>query len=96
MSDEAPDLSDDSAFRARVLEWLRVYGGYRMAAEVKSVETAGSDWEGSTETGFSSSFSVYIKWRDEKDADHLDEIEGTELASLWHHIVGGYEGQPDA
>jgi len=75
-----------NGFESAVLHWLQA-NGHPDAQRVSTVEGSGTDWYGDTENGWSARFTVTIKWHDDADAPHFDEIEGEEMASLWNAVV---------
>jgi hypothetical protein len=73
----------------RVLAWLRDHG-YPTAVSVDSVQPYGSDWNGDTEQGFYSSFSVHITFTYgayEPLTSGWMDVEGAAMQSLWHAVV---------
>jgi hypothetical protein len=82
-----------SSLEAKVLEWLRKYheGASFEVTEVMAVQPFGNDYAGSTEDGFHSTFNVRVGYRTTdptRPTLYLD-VEGSDLESLWRHVVGG-------
>ena len=85
-----------AGFRELVLAWLRSEeGGGRLdAVSVENVGGHGSDWSGSTEGGFYSTFSVDINWTDADGKTHVSDPEGEAMDSLWKWVVRSWpEGE---
>ena len=83
----------DEIFQLRVLEWLRRHhqGAPFEVVGVESVKAYGSDWDGDTEGGFRSSFSVLITYTttDPAHPRMTRDLEGDDMESLWRFVVGG-------
>lgn len=77
-------------FNDVVADWMRSEN--YSVAQVTKVEGRGTDWQGSTESGFYETFAVEIQyvagWR---TATYLD-VSGEEMGRLWKYVVN--EGWP--
>jgi hypothetical protein len=73
------------AFDARVLEWVKTK--QPSARSVEKVDGYGTDWAGSTETGFYDRFSVDIQFADASGASQWLEVRGEDMQSLWEWVV---------
>jgi hypothetical protein len=54
---------------------------------VEHVSGDGSDWNGDTEGGFYSRFSVDIQWRNERGEQKYYDADGEDAESLWKWVV---------
>jgi len=84
MSETLP-VDPEMAVKALALEWLKSIGV--PATTVKSVSGYGTDWEGSTDEGFRSAFSVDITYATEAADFNFLEVEGEQMASLWQFVL---------
>jgi hypothetical protein len=75
-----------SDFYGLVLTWLREWGN-DTAAAVTAVTGDGSDWEGDTESGFYSRFSVSIQYVTASGKTATYEVHGEAMESLWRTVV---------
>ncbi len=76
-----------TGFNERVLTWLQERGGYPEATSIEAVEPYGSDWNGDTENGFYSTFSVSITFTYGEDKRGHRDVEGLEMQTLWSAVV---------
>lgn len=76
----------DNGFNERVLAWLRTRDGYQSADSIVAVEPQGSDWNGDTEQGFYSSFSVDITFM-MGGHQFYSNVEGKDMENLWKAVV---------
>ena len=92
----APEIPEPAGFRELELSWLQSEGGgHPDAASVEKVSSDGSDWNGDTEGGFYSAFSVDIDWTDAAGEKHFTEPEGEAMDSLWHWVVRAWPQAPE-
>jgi hypothetical protein len=73
------------AFKASVLEWVKTKRP--SARSIEKVDGNGTDWAGSTESGFYDMFSVDIKFTEDSGASHWLDVRGEDMASLWSWVV---------
>jgi hypothetical protein len=83
---EPPSRENLPAFRAHVLRWLREEQGVK-AVSVEQVSGYGTDWEGSTESGFYSTTSIEINYTAEDGKQRFKDVTGEDFMSLWHWVV---------
>lgn len=83
MSTEQPP-----GFLEAVTKWARA-NGYD-GATVTAVEPYGTDWDGDTEGGFYSSFTVSVRTVNLDGTKGYIRVEGELLNSLWDAVVRGY------
>lgn len=76
-------------FEDAVAEWLRSQG-CQDVAQVISCDGRGSDWSGSTESGFYDTFGVDVVWLTADGVRGFDNITGEKMQSLWMHVVGAW------
>ena len=86
---------NEAAFKAHVLRWLREEQDLD-AASVETVSGDGSDWQGSTEGGFYSTFTVEIHYRDSTGKLHMTDITGEDMGSLWRWVVDSWTAEAPA
>lgn len=72
-------------FNERVLEWVQHKDP--LAAVVTSVYGHGTDWDGDTEGGFYSSFSVDIAYERSDGSKKYMGVKGDAMDSLWKWTV---------
>lgn len=78
----------DEAFAASVLAFIRATKDAE-ATEVTAVNGSGTDWAGSTEGGFYSTFSADVMWRRADGTVTGHYYEGEEMGDLWNWVVKG-------
>jgi len=76
----------DDGFLSHVLKWVQ-NNKAPGAVKLDSVSGYGTDWDGDTEGGFYSRFSVDITYRTADDAKHSLDVEGEDMGSLWEWVV---------
>ena len=80
-------MPSSDRFKAVVLDWLKGDACYRDAVSVVAVTGNGSDWNGSTEEGFYSSFGVDIQFIDDQGRRNEIGVRGEDMQELWMHVV---------
>ena len=73
-------------FKRVVLEWLKQRDS--SAIEVLAVSSHGTDYAGSTEGGFYSTFEVDLRYRTDDGRLIFMDVEGDDMESLWSWVVG--------
>ena len=87
MTSETPQ-----GFLDAVLAWVQQRNPD--AVKVISVEGHGSDWAGSTESGFYSVFDCDVSYRTSDGRLGLICAEGDVMESLWTHVVSAWPTSP--
>lgn len=72
-------------FNELVLAWLRQE--VPEADAIEYVRGDGTDWEGDTEGGFYSRFSVEVKYRKTDGSTGYRTVSGDDMHSLWDWVV---------
>lgn len=82
------DTDWDARFNTIVLGWVQATKDPE-AVEVVQVGGYGTDWAGSTEGGFFSSFAAEIWWRRADGTEKCLDVEGEDMGSMWDWVVKG-------
>jgi hypothetical protein len=80
------DPTYPTGFTAALAEWMR--GQDIRVAQVVRVEAHGSDWEGSTEGGFYTTFGIHVEYVTQEGRRCTWSLhEGEDMAALWTHMM---------
>lgn len=84
-----------AGFGDHISEWIRHHDDHGPCfVELLDVSGYGTDWDGDTEGGFYSTFSVEIRYLDKAGKQQHWEVVGEDMDSLWKWVVGAWPPLP--